>query len=234
MPGRIITPPTFLSEPSAQVAPPPSPGLGTGSRVWLVRHGEVHSDWHGRAYGNHDVPLSTIGEDDTRAMAAAFRGSALFEVRTSPLERAFKMGRAIADATSAPLLVDERLKEIWRGQWQGMPAPEFRRRWEDDRVRFLADPWTWKAHGGESDADVFARAWPALVESARGAAGATTVLACHYNVIRVLVTRALRLPLAQGFAFRCDPGHAALLVDARDEWKLARANVRGPDSSQPS
>lgn len=230
MPARIITPPDFLADPAAQLAPPPVPGPGSQSSVWLVRHGEVHSNWHARAYGDHDVPLSTIGEEDTRTMAAAFRGRELAGVRASPLQRALAMGRAIAGAAGAPLVVDPRIKEVWRGEWQGIAAPEFRRRWEEDRVRFLADPWNWKAHGGESDADVFARAWPALVESARAAAGATAVLACHYNVIRVLVTRALRLPLARSFAFRCDPGHAVLLVDAPGGWQLERANVRGPTS----
>ncbi|HVS19563.1 MAG TPA: histidine phosphatase family protein, partial [Planctomycetota bacterium] len=48
------------------------PGLATGTTIWLFRHGEVHEDWQGKAYGGADVPLSAAGERDTRAVAEAF------------------------------------------------------------------------------------------------------------------------------------------------------------------
>jgi broad specificity phosphatase PhoE len=225
---RVVVPPEFPAHLDDESALEPERTLGTGSRVWLVRHAEVHADWQKRAYGNMDVPLSDHGEAQTRAMCAAFAGARIARVASSNLSRALAMGRGIAEATGADLVIDERLREIWRGDWQGLPADEFRARWQADRDEFLARPWTWKPHGGECDADVFARAWPTVRAACELARGAEVVLATHYNVIRVLVTRALGLKPSESFAFQNDPAHATLLVDAPHGWVLAASNVDGP------
>ncbi len=225
---RIVVPPEFPASVDDEPVPEPEPTLGTGSRVWLVRHAEVHADWQKRAYGNLDVPLSERGEEDTRSMCAAFTGARLARVLSSNLSRALAMGRGIAEASGADLVIDDRLREIWRGTWQGLPAEEFRARWQADREEFFARPWTWKPHGGESDADVFARAWPVVRTACELARGAEIVLATHYNVIRVLATRALGLKPHESFAFQNDPAHATLLVDAAHGWVLAASNANGP------
>jgi len=142
------------------------------------------------------------------------------------------MGEAIARTTGAPLAVDERLREIWRGEWQGLPSAEFRRRWEQEREVFLADPWNWKGHKGESDAEVFARAWPVLLESIARARGGTLALASHYNVIRVLLTRALGWRPHESFAFQNDPARAALLVDAPGGWRLEAQNLESARAAE--
>ena len=154
----------------------PAPrGRGDGTQVWLVRHAVVHEDWHQRAYGGLDVPLSTYGEQQTQAMGeafgAAFGASGLSAVTSSNLARAAAMGRSIAKATGAPLAVDPRLREIDRGAWQGDPSQAFRQRWEADPA-FFEDPWNWKGHDGESDADLYARVGPAFDDVARAAAQA--------------------------------------------------------------
>lgn len=222
---RIIAPPPFPIPDEHGPRPAPEPAPGSGTRIWLVRHAEVHADWHQRAYGNTDVPLSEAGIEQTRSMSASFGGVPLDLVVASQLARARAMGEGIARASGAPLAIDERLREIWRGEWQGLPSSEFRRRWELEREVFLADPWNWRGHGGESDAQVFARAWPALLEALARARGGTLALASHYNVIRVLVTRALGWRAHESFAFQNDPAHAALLVDAPGGWQLAGRNL---------
>jgi broad specificity phosphatase PhoE len=227
---RLVSPPSFPVDAEGP-GPAPEPGPGSGTRIWLVRHAEVHADWHARAYGNTDVPLSETGERQTRAMGASFRGLRLDLVVASQLVRARAMGEGIALASGAPLSIDERLREIWRGEWQGLPSAEFRRRWELEREVFLADPWNWKGHRGESDAEVFARAWPALLEGIARARGGTLALASHYNVIRVLLTRALGWRPQQSFAFEHEPARAALLVDAPGGWKLAACNLAAANAT---
>jgi broad specificity phosphatase PhoE len=228
---RLIAPPPFPNPDEAAERPQPEPGPKSGTRIWLVRHAEVHADWHARAYGNTDVALSENGERETRAMGATFAGARIDLVVSSQLARARAMGEVIARASGAPLAIDERLREIWRGEWQGLPSIEFRRRWELEKELFLADPWNWKGHKGESDADVFARAWPALLEGIARARGGTLALASHYNVIRVLVTKAMGLRPHESFAFQNDPAHAALLVDAPGGWKLEAQNLESAHGS---
>jgi alpha-ribazole phosphatase len=220
-----IPPPFPIPPETASSRGPAARAPGSGALVWLVRHAEVAAEWHGRAYGNRDVELSDLGREQTAAFAASFEGAPLVRVRSSNLVRALAIGRALSEAAGCELAIDARLAEIDRGSWQELPSAEFRARWEGDRESFLADPWTWKGHGGESDADVCARAWPALQETLEVARGGEVALATHYNVIRVLVTRALGLEPNESFAFRNDPACATVLEDGPRGWQLARINV---------
>lgn len=230
-----IRSPEIRDDPGAPL-PERAPSLGTGARVWLVRHADVHDDWQQKAYGNLDVPLSDTGIRETEAVIEAFSRIPLSLVASSPLSRALLLGKGLAERTKAPLRIDERLREVWRGDWQGLSVDDFRSRWHAQSAEFTRDPWNWKGHGGESDADIWSRAWAALREAAHdaeiaaGASGAmgtppTIALATHFNVIRVLVTRATGLRPSQSFAFRNDTARASLILDGPEGWTLARANV---------
>jgi broad specificity phosphatase PhoE len=224
-----IRSPEIRDDPAAP-APERAPSLGTHARVWLVRHADVHDDWQQKAYGNLDVPLSDRGIRETHALVDAFATIPLALVASSPLQRALLLGQGLASGAHAPLRIDERLREVWRGDWQGLSVDEFRARWHAQAAAFAADPWNWKGHGGESDADIWARAWAALAETVRTAAsargpGSAVALATHFNVIRVLVTRMTGLRASQSFAFRNDTARVSLLVDGAAGWTLARSNV---------
>lgn len=208
--------------------PEPHPGRGSGVELWLVRHAEVHEDWRGKVYGNLDVPLSTDGLTRTRELAGALAGLPPTAVSSSPLARARLLGDALAEASGAPLSVEAALSEIDRGRWQGRSVAELQRD-EKERVRALyADPWSWREHGGESDACLAARAWPAVDALLERHAGGAVVVATHYNVIRVIVSAALGVAPTCSFGLRVDPGRAVLLVDAPDGWRLRRSNVHAP------
>lgn len=204
------------------------PGLATGAVIWLFRHGEVHQDWQGKAYGGLDVPLSAEGERDTEERARAFAALRPALVLSSPLARARRLGEALASATGAPLEFDAGLVEIQRGHWTGSLVSELRERFADEVAAFYADPWSWSGHGGETDRDVLARAWPAFERALRTVRGGTLAVAGHYNVLRVIIARAIGIPPEHSFRLRIDVGAACQLFDASGGFLLARANVRHP------
>ena len=202
-------------------------GLGTGAEVWLFRHGEVHEDWQGKAYGGLDVPLSARGEEDTARVAQLFGELPFTAVVSSSLERARRLGTGLAAASGAPLEVSDGLVEIGRGRWQGRTVADLFERSADEVAAFYDDPWSWNGHGGETDADVLARAWPVL-EAGLRRHGGPLALTAHYNVVRVLVSRALGVAPADSFRLRVDLGAVTVLRDDPDGWRLVRANVRSP------
>ncbi|HTF90493.1 MAG TPA: histidine phosphatase family protein [Planctomycetota bacterium] len=207
--------------------PGPHPGFKSGAWVWLLRHGEVHADWHGKAYGGLDVPLSEQGERDTQAAIEAFSSIAIERVVSSNLARARRLGEGIAAATGAPLTVSAGLAEIQRGTWQGLSIADLSRERPEQLAGFYADPWNYDVHGGETDRDVLERAWPELERGI--ASGAKLVaLTCHYNVVRVLLTRMLGMQPSLSFRLRIDLSGACLLHDGPEGWRLVRANVKGP------
>jgi broad specificity phosphatase PhoE len=210
---------------------PPFPGAGSRTRLWLVRHAEVHEDWQGRAYGNLDVPLSVAGEAQSAALARSLAELAPALVTSSPLARARVLGEAVAQACGAPLAIDARLAEICRGRWQGLSVSELHERWPEEVRAFYADPWRYDAHGGENDSALLERAAPAIT-ALLDVPGRTVVVATHYNVIRVLVARALEVAPQRSFGLRVDPAHAVLLVDGPRGWELLHANVPSAGAAQ--
>jgi len=195
--------------------------------VWIFRHGEVHEDFQGLAYGGMDVPLSAQGLADSRLLAQRFAAAPIDAVVASTLQRARTLGELLSQSTGAPLELDAGLVEIDRGRWQGLPQKELMARHEADVAAFYADPWNWREHGGETDSDVVARAWPVL-ERALAKRPKTLAVACHYNVVRNLLAHALGVEPNASFRIRIDLTAGALLHDSPDGWRLLRCNVRTP------
>jgi broad specificity phosphatase PhoE len=247
----------MTSPPHPEPVRAPHPGYGSGASVWLFRHGEVHEDFQGLAYGGMDVPLSREGREQSERLAERF-GAVRFErVVASTLQRARYLGEQLALRSGALLELDAGLVEIHRGRWQGLPQKELLARHEADVAAFYDDPWNWRHHGGETDSDVVTRAWPVLERALRASAAANApansgansgassgansaansaastapgpiALVCHYNVVRNVLAHALGLAPTASFRVRIDLTAGALLQDTPQGWRLARCNVRAP------
>lgn len=208
----------------------PRPGAASRKRVWLLRHAEVHEDWQGRAYGDLDVPLSALGLERTVECARAFARLAPSVVLSSPLQRAIELGSRIAEAAGVEVRLDDGLREIHRGAWQGLAVERLLEEHADDVGAFYRDPWTWRGHGGECDRMVADRAWPVVERAVEFSPQREIVVTTHYNVIRILTASALGVGPARSFALRVDPGNAVALVDGEEGWELHALNVHAPNA----
>lgn len=222
----LLSPP---SPPAGHVTEPeraPRASLGTGSLVWLVRHGRVTAP--DVAYGDADIPLSEEGLRQTEAVARSLSALPVRGVRSSPLQRARLLGEAVARASNAPLEVSKDLAELHRGDWQGIPRTEYGRRWAEEREAYWLAPLTWRGHGGESEADLVQRAWPDLLAAAQMAPGEAVAVTAHRQVIRALTAAAVGIGPGASHRITLDPAHGILLRDARGGWILERTNAPCP------
>ena len=172
--------------------------------------------------------LSASGAAWTAELSASLAALAPDRVLSSPLERARLLGEATARHAGIDLALDEDLKEIHRGSWQGLRVDELQERFADDVRAFYADPWTWSGHGGECDREISRRAWGALDRTLADQDCRRLVVTTHYNVIRVLACGALGIPPTRSFAFRVDTGRACLFLGREDGWHLAFSNLSRP------
>ena len=222
---KLLLPPPRPHESPDPPAQAPASSPGTNTRVWLVRHAEVAPEFHGVAYGAADVPLSERGREQSRAVARSFEGARVARIYASPSERTQEMAQLLTETTGATVTTLDGLREIDRGAWQGGTREEFRARWHADAERWWSDPWNWRPAEGECDAEVFARAWPAIQQATKDAPGDVCVFCTHANTIRALLTGALGLPSIKGYDLATDPAHAHLLVDTEEAWELREQNL---------
>ncbi len=204
------------------------PSQGTGARIWLCRHAQVHSDFRTLAYGDRDVPLSPEGLGQTAALWEAFAKEPIVRVHASPLQRAHVLGEGIAEKTGAEFVIDPRLREVDRGNWSMLERSEFQERWTAQAAEYHADSYNWNAYGGESDSQLFERVYPAFESALRTANGGTVFLAAHFNVVRVLLSRLFGVTPPESFMLPIQTAHASLVVDEPGEWRLAAENVSAP------
>lgn len=166
------------------------------TRIFLLRHEEVDSAWHGRIYGALDVPLSEAGAEAARRTAANLAGHELAAVISSGLRRTEHTAAQLRSPRGLARIDDAELRELERGAWAGLSVPELEQRHPGAFAAWFEDPADQRPPGGESLRDLQARAWPRLRHWSQRHAGMAIALVTHGWVVRVLVCQALQAPLS--------------------------------------
>jgi len=165
-------------------------------RLILIRHGETEHNRGQLTLGRADVPLNERGRAQARALAASFLRKP-DAVVSSPLVRALDTAGGIAEATGAPLAVDDALIEMDVGEMEHLTSAELRDGYADFLKQWLSrDCGDARMPGGETLREVQDRAWVS-VERLREAHPEGEVVAVTHNfVILMIVCRAIALPIA--------------------------------------
>jgi broad specificity phosphatase PhoE len=136
--------------------------------IYYIRHGETAWNAEGRFQGSQDIPLNELGRTQAVTAGGILAGliardghdpSSLPFV-ASPLSRArltMELVRATLKLPPDQYTVDDRLREIGYGQWEGLTLPEMELH---DAVTFASrtvDKWGIAAPSGESYASVTLR-----------------------------------------------------------------------------
>ncbi|KVW99062.1 histidine phosphatase family protein [Thiobacillus denitrificans] len=183
----------------------------------LMRHGEPVG---GRRYrGQIDDPLSEKGW--AQMQAAVGDTVPWTRVVSSPLLRCRAFAQTLADRHGLPLALDERLKEIGFGEWEGKAAAEIEQDAPGTLARFKADPVNARPKGAEPLADFHARVAAALEDLLAQHVGQHVLLVGHAGVMRMTLAWALHIPLEHVYRIevatasltrlRFDAGRASLI-----------------------
>jgi probable phosphoglycerate mutase len=194
----------------------------------LVRHGETPWNREGRYQGRTDVPLSSDGEAQARALGRRLAGLPIAIAITSPLVRTRRTAEAILGDRDVLLETDDALIEISHGQWEGQLASDIERSHAEMFGTWRTRPDRDVPAGPDAETlgDVDARAWPVLVRTcARLADEETALIVAHDAVNRVLLCRVLGLPLTRVWTFRQSPASLNVLSGASlAELQVVRLN----------
>ncbi|HVV42377.1 MAG TPA: histidine phosphatase family protein [Nitrobacter sp.] len=136
--------------------------------IYYVRHGETEWNADGRFQGSQDIPLNDLGR--TQAVKAGGILADLFSrdgrdplalpFVASPLGRARSTMELMRGAIELPphgYAIDDRLREIGYGHWEGMTLPQMEVANPDVFALRQTDKWGVAPPGGESYASVTLR-----------------------------------------------------------------------------
>jgi probable phosphoglycerate mutase len=136
--------------------------------IYYVRHGETSWNAEGRLQGVQDIPLNDLGRAQaTKAgsiLADLFardgRAKSALSFVASPLIRARATMELVRGALELPrdgYALDDRLREIGYGQWEGSTLPEMQLRDPALFAQRQTEKWTVSPPGGESYVEVQVR-----------------------------------------------------------------------------
>jgi len=173
--------------------------------VDLLRHGEAVGG--ARLRGTTDDPLTAQGE---RQMQQALEGERSWSrIVSSDRRRCATFATALAEARAIPLQVDERLREIDFGDWEGMAPAEVWTRDAERASAFWTAPFSVPPPGGEDPQAMSRRvlaAWRELCNALRP--GEHALVVSHGGPIRVILGEVLQIPDAA--LTRIEVSHASL------------------------
>ncbi len=182
------------------------PPLGSGTtRLILLRHGEPDEIVHGRCYGRLDPGLSPRGREQMRHAWLFLDNQSPSAIYSSPSRRALE-STALRSIDTPAAAIDERLREIDFGAFEGLTYDEILARYPQQYDHWMTRPTDVVFPDGESFATMSARVREALERIRRKHSGETVVTVSHGGVNRVALAEALDLDprcifrLAQAYA----------------------------------
>ena len=161
--------------------------------IYYIRHGETSWNAEGRLQGTQDVPLNELGHRQAahagRVLADLLvrdrRDKAALPFVSSPLIRTratMELVRGELNLPPGDYALDDRLREIAYGVWEGSTLAEMQAADPGLYARRLTAKWTLAPEGGETYADVQVR-----MADWYGSLKGDTVAVAHGGTARALM-----------------------------------------------
>lgn len=181
----------------------------------LARHGECTAS--GTYCGRTDAPLTDKGRRQAAALSRALKPHPIRACFTSPLLRALETARIALNGRDVPLSIDDRLREIDFGAWEGLKYAEIERRWPEMIPAWLSDPSGVGIPNGESFSSLRRRVREFLSEHAQAASSGNILIVAHGGPVAVVGLEILARPAAEFFSHVPNLGSLRLIDVKRRE-----------------
>lgn len=158
--------------------------------LYMVRHGQTASSRENRFTGSSDPPLTAVGEEMAQAFARAYASVAWEAIYTSPMLRARQTADPLSRLSGVPTTLEDGLKEISYGEWEGLRQEEVKQRWPEAFEYWADDVASRGTPGGETAFHVAARAMR-VVEAIRCRHHQGNVLIVSHKATLRVITCAL-------------------------------------------
>ena len=189
----------------------------------LLRHGEPEG---GSRYRGHtiDDPLT---EEGWRQMWRGVGSAGSWDmILTSPLLRCSQFAEALGERRKIPVVVNEQLREIGFGAWEGKTKEQLRQERLDEFKAFYADPLHNTPPGAEPLGDFFRRISALIDLLSAHHPGRRLLLVTHAGVTRAALTHAIGADVACMYRLNITNGGLSRVRIAAGRGQLELLNGR--------
>ncbi|MBO4301067.1 MAG: histidine phosphatase family protein [Desulfovibrio sp.] len=183
-----------------------------------MRHGALPPNPLRRMVGARDIPMSDVGRAQVQRLSRVFMPKVykgLAAVVASDLCRCRETAALLLEAcpTPPPLHIDDGLRELSLGHWEGYNRSEICRRWPGAHTLRGLDLTTFVPPGGESFRMAQRRALFTLARWRQRYPDGTLLFVTHAGIMRALLAHWLALPLSDALRIRLSYACRCFLPD---------------------
>ncbi|MCT4590951.1 MAG: alpha-ribazole phosphatase [Carboxylicivirga sp.] len=155
--------------------------------LWLIRHTTPEVE-QGICYGQLDLEVNGNFDQESKEIKTFLSNTSFDKIYSSPLKRCHKLAQRLFD--DEEIIIDERLKEINFGEWEGLMWKDIKREaldnWGNDFIHQ-------KPPQGESFGELIDRV-NQFIEATENTPGKRIAIVTHSGIIRAFLLKYLDIP----------------------------------------
>ncbi|MGL6108451.1 histidine phosphatase family protein [Romboutsia sp.] len=155
-------------------------------KIYITRHGQTEWNVEGRMQGIKNSNLTEQGKKEALNLGDSLKDAKIEYIYTSPLTRAYDTAVLIKGDKNIPVEINENLKEMHFGIWEGMYNEEIVRDYADEHYKFWNEPHLYKSIDGETFEELIKRVKITLDDIINQNKGVNILLVTHAIVIKAI------------------------------------------------
>jgi probable phosphoglycerate mutase len=164
--------------------------------LYITRHGETQWNSENRLQGWKDSELTDNGKRNAVALGERLHQIDFTAIYSSPLERAINTAKLIRSDRIIPIQLEESLKEINFGDWEGKVKEEIELHSKQEFFDFWNAPhlYNHEPHNGESLADLKRRVEQVINNIIADNKDGNVLIVTHGVTIRAILSYLMKIP----------------------------------------
>ena len=158
------------------------------TRLFITRHGQTEWNLEGRMQGQKDSKLTELGKRQAEWLGERLKEEKIDIIISSSSGRAITTSKLIRDKRNIEIVSNDKLREIYLGQWEGRLHTEIERLWEEERRNFWHFPHLYNPVGGETFSEVLDRVSGETEKIISEYEGKNILIVTHAIVLKALIT----------------------------------------------
>lgn len=156
--------------------------------IYLVRHGQSETNVSDTFAGQLNTPLSELGMKQSNCLLEFFKNVKIDEIYSSVLQRAYDTIKPVADALNIKIKTDDRIKEIYGGDWQGDTYEHINKVSKTFQTTWKTDLYNARCDNGESVKELCDRVVNFLLEIINKSTAENIIISTHAVPIRAILS----------------------------------------------